>query len=236
MANQNKINGLSPVAYLSGAAYTGAARMYAIPISDTTASYAIGDVVQSATSTGSTIGCDPTGVPYVQKLTAGTAVVPVGVIVGVRVADPGPSLQATNLDLTQTFILAGTRTAVRYVYVADDPNLLFSAFIGSAGVTLANLRKNANLGSFYSGADQTYAVNQNATVTTLLNPAAPYSNLVLVASNTTATFPMQVLGTYQTPNNTATATAAAGAYVQVLCRFNFHEFGVATASNLLAPS
>jgi hypothetical protein len=236
MANQNKINGLSPVAYLSGAAYTGAARMYAIPISDTTASYAIGDVVQSATSSGSTIGCDTTGVPYVQKLTAGTAIVPVGVIVGVRVADPGPSLQGTNLDLTQTFILAGTRTAVRYVYVADDPNLLFSAFIGSAGVTLANLRKNAALGSYYSGADQTYAVNQNATVTTLLSQNAPYSNLVLVSSNTTPTLPIQVLGTYQTPNNTATATAAAGAYVQVLCRFNYHEFGVATASNLTAPS
>ena len=235
MANSNKINGLSPVSYLSGAAYTGAARLYAIPVSDTTASYAIGDVVQSATSSGSTIGCEASGIPYVQKLTAGTAVVPLGVIVGVRVADPTVTLQGVNIDLTTTYIVAGSRTAVRYVYVADDPNLLFSAFIGSAGVTLANLRKNAALGVYYSGADQTYAVNQNATVTSL-TPSSPYSDLVLVSSNVTATLPIQVLGLYQTPNNTATATAAAGAYAQVLCRFNYHEFGVATASNLLAPS
>jgi hypothetical protein len=236
MANINKINGLSPVAYLSGAAYTGAARLYAIPTSDTTASYAIGDVVQSATSTGSTVGADANGVPYVQKLTAGTAVVPLGVIVGFQVANPGPSLQAITLDLTQTYITASTRTSVRYVMVADDPNLVFAAYIGSAGITLANLRKNAALGSFYSGANQTYAVNQNATVTNLLSPNAPYSNIVLVSPAATATLPIQILGANQMPLNTATSTAADGAYLQVLCRFNYHEFGVATASNLLAPS
>jgi hypothetical protein len=117
------------------------------------------------------------------------------------------------------------------VYVADDPNLLFTAFIGSAGVTLANLRRNANLKSYYTGADQTYAIDQS----TYLSSSAPYSNLVLASSATTATQPIQVLGLYQAPNNTATSTAAAGAYAQVLCRFNFHEFGVATASNFVAP-
>lgn len=236
MANINRINGFSPISSVTGLPWAAPGRKYAIPISDTTASYAIGDIVQSATSSGSTVGCDPQGFPYVQKLTAGTGVVPLGIIVGVEVADPSTSLQGASLLLENTFILAGTRTAVRYVYVCDDPNILFMGFIGSAGVTLATLRKNSAIGSYYSSADQTYAVNQNATVTTLLSPNSPYSNLVLVSNASTATLPIQMLGLYLSPDNSATAVAAAGAYTRVVCKWNYHEFGLpSTASNFVAP-
>lgn len=222
MANSNKINGFSPVGYLSGAAYTGAARTYAIPVADTTASYAIGDVVRIAG------GSDANGIPYAIKIPAaeGQAFVPVGVVVGVSVADAGVSLQAANLDLTTTYIVAGTRTAVRYIRVADDPNLLWAASIGVTGTnsTLAKLGNyNAGLGSVYSGADQTYAIDQNATVTTLLSPNAPYSNIVLTGVATTATLPVRLMGLYQTPDN------GIGAYARVLCRFQWHEYGWSVA-------
>jgi len=223
MANVNKINGFTPAGYLSGAAYTGAARMYAIPTTDTTASYAIGDVVQSAGS------ADANGVMFVKKVPAASAssAIVLGVVVGVSVADASVSLVAASLDLTQTYILAGTRTAVRYVYVADDPNLLFECSVGSGGMVLTSAGKNFGLASFYTGADQTYAIDQSA----YLAPASPYSNVVLANVNTTNTLPVRALGIRQTTDNTITATAAAGAYARVLCRFNNHEFGNATGTN-----
>lgn len=221
MANTNKINGLSPVGYLNGAAYSGQARMYAIPTSDTTASYAIGDIVQSAG------GSDANGIPYIIKVPAASAssFVAVGVIVGTSIADAGVSLVGTTLNLEQTYILSGTRTATRYVYVADDPNLLFEASAGltATNITLAKMRYNTGIGSFYSGADQTYAISQN----TYLGPNAPYSNIILSSAtvNTTNTLPIQMLGLAQKSDN------AIGAYARILCRFNNHEFGVATGTN-----
>lgn len=225
MANTARVNGFSPVKYLSGAPYNGACNRYAIPTSDTTASYAIGDVVVSAG------GSDANGVPYVKKVPAINAsdFKALGVIVGISPVDAGNSLQGTTLDLNQSYILAGTRTAVRYVFVADDPNLVFEVGGGvtATNLTLAKARYNAGIGSIYSGADQTYAINQNATVTDLLKPGAPFSNVAITSAtvNTTNTLPIQLLGLVQRIDNEV------GAYERLLCRFNNHEFGVATGTN-----
>ena len=221
MANTNKINGFNPVGYLNGAAYSGQARMYAIPTADTTASYAIGDVVQSRG------GSDANGLPYVIKVPAANAsnFVALGVVVGVSVADAGVSLVGTTLNLEQTYITAGTRTAVRYVYIADDPNLLYEVSAGTTAtnITLAKMRYNSGIGSWYTAADQTYAIDQ----TTYLAPSSPYSNIILSSAtvNTTNTLPVQMLGLSQKPDN------AIGAYARILCRFNNHEFGNATGTN-----
>ena len=221
MANTNKINGFSPVGYLNGAAYSGQARMYAIPTADTTASYAIGDVVQSRG------GSDANGLPYVIKVPAASAssFVALGVIVGVSVADAGVSLVGTSLSLENTYIVSGSRTSVRYVYVADDANLLYEVSAGTTAtnITLAKMRYNTGIGSWYSSADQTYAIDQ----TTYLAPSSPYSNIILSSAtvNTTNTLPVQMLGLSQKSDN------AIGAYARILCRFNNHEFGVATGTN-----
>jgi len=225
MANTNKINGASPIGYLNGASWNSQGRMYAIPTSDTTASYAIGDIVMSAA------GSDANGVPYIKKIPAASAssFVALGIVVGIRVADPGVSLQGPSLSLENTFLVAGTRTTTRYAYVVDDPNVLFtiSAGLTETNITLAKMRYNTGIGSFYSGADQTYAINQNATVTTLLSPNAPYSNVIIPSTTvaTTNTLPIQMLGLFQASDN------AIGAYARILCRFNNHEFGVATGTN-----
>lgn len=225
MANTARVNGFSPVKYLSGAPYNGACNRYAIPVADTTASYAIGDVVMSAG------GTDANGVPYVKKIPAANAsdFKALGVVVGISPVDAGVSLEGNTLDLNKTYILAGTRTEVHYVYVADDPNLVFEVAGGvtTTNLTLAKGRYNAGIGSVYSAADQTYAINQNATVTDLLKPSAPFSNVAIVSStvNTTNTLPVQLLGLVQRVDNEV------GAYERLLCRFNNHEFGVATGTN-----
>jgi hypothetical protein len=220
LANVNRIRGFSPNSYLNGAPWNGQARLYAIPVSDTTASYAIGDVVQSAG------GSDANGICYIKKAAAGmnAAGAALGVIVGIRVADPGVSLVGTSLMLEQLYLVAGTRANVRYVYVADDPNILFEVSAGATAtnITLAKMRYNAGLGSYYSGADQTYAIDQNASVTTL-SPSSPYSNTIVASGTvaTTASLPLQIVGLVQRDDNSV------GAYASLLVKFNFHEFGMA---------
>jgi hypothetical protein len=232
--NSNRINGFSPHSYLNGAPYNGQARLYAIPVSDTSASYAIGDVVQSAG------GSDPDGIIYIKKAVAGlnAAGAVLGVIVGIRVANPGVSLQGVNLGLETNYITAGTRTSIEYVYVADDPQILFevSAGLTATNITLAKMRYNAGLGSFYSGADQTYAIDQNASVTTL-SQSSPYSNVIVPSSTVavTASLPLSIMGLVQRADNPGTNV---GAYSRLLVKFNFHELGAtaqvgAAATNFL---
>lgn len=219
MANTARVNGFSPVKYTSGAPYNGACNLYAIPTSDTTASYAIGDVVVSAG------GSDANGIPFVVKVPAANAsnFKALGVVVGVSPVDAGVSLVGANLDLTQLYIPTGTRTSVRYVWIADDPNLLFEVSAGTTATnfTLAKARYNAGIAS-NTGSDVTYAISQ-----TSLTPSAPVSNIVLSSAtvNTTNTLPVQMLGLVQRIDNEV------GAYSRILCRFNTHEFGVATGTN-----
>lgn len=206
MANINAPKGFSPVGNLQGGPWNQQGRLYAIPTSDTTNSYAVGDVVMSATS------ADPDGVPYVQKWGGATttSALPLGIIVGIRVADPGVSLVASSLDLTQSYISAGTRTAVRYVYVVDDPMVLFEAQFDATAIALTDLHKNAAV---------TVTANQT------LTQSAPMSSLVLTGPAVTATLPIRLLGLIQRPDN------ATGAYAKVLCKWNYHEFGVTAGAS-----
>jgi hypothetical protein len=112
MANINAPKGFSPVATIQGNAWNEQGRLYAIPSTDATSTYAIGDVVMSAAS------ADANGVPYVQKWGGATttSALPLGIIVGIRVADPGVSLQGNDLALSQNFV-PKTKTRAYYVYV-----------------------------------------------------------------------------------------------------------------------
>ena len=206
MANVNKPTGFSPVGNLLGGKWNEQGRVYAIPTSDTTNSYAIGDCVMSAS------GSDANGVRNIQKWGGATttSALPLGIIVGIRVADPGVSLVGTTLDLTQTYIPAGTRTNVRYVYVVDDPFVLFETQFDATGATQAQLSLNA-------------AVTISAANQTSLAPSAPYSDMVLTGPAVTATLPIRLLGAVQRTDNQV--TSAASPYVRVLCKFNYHEYG-----------
>ena len=200
MANANTPRGLSPVGTLTGAAYNEQGRLYAIA-NDGTNTYAIGDVVKVAG------GGDANGVPYVTK--AATTDLPLGVIVGIRVADPGVSLQGTTLTLEQIYL--GLNAGTRYVYVVDDPSVVFSIESDATGVASADLFKNAGM---TITANQTSLSQSSPQSSTVLNSAS------LLSEGTTGSLalPLQVIGIVQSVDN------APGAYANVLVKWNRHQF------------
>jgi hypothetical protein len=213
MALVNKPTGFSPVGSLIGANFNEKGRMYAIPTADTTNSYAIGDVVMSRA------GADANGVRYVQKWGGATttSALPLGIVVGIRVADAGVSLVGDSLALEKSFIEAGTRSSVRYIYVVDDPFVMFEAQFDGTGPTQAQLSLNA-------------AVTISAADQTSLSNSAPFSDMVLTGPAVTATLPVRMLGAVQRPENVLNG-ASATPYLRVLCKWNYHEFGATSGAS-----
>ena len=200
MANANTPRGLSPVGTITGAPFNEQGRLYAIA-NDASNTYAIGDVVKVAGSS------DANGIPYATK--AATTDTPVGVIVGIRVSDPGVSLVGTTLALNTIYLPLSSGT--RYVYVVDDPNVIFEVEGDATGVAAADVFKNAGL---------TITANQ-----TTLAQSAPLSNTVLnassflaIASSGSLALPLQIIGLVQAVNN------APGAYASALVKWNKHQF------------
>ena len=200
MANANTPRGLSPVGTITGAPYNEQGRLYAIA-NDGTNTYAIGDVVKVAGSS------DTTGIPYVTK--AATTDTPVGVIVGIRVADPGVSLVGTTLALNTIYLPLNSGT--RYVYVVDDPSVIFQVTGDSTGVAAADVFKNAGL---TITANQTSLAMSSPLSSTVLNA----SSFLAIASSGSLALPLQIIGLVQASNN------APGAYAQALVKWNKHQF------------
>ena len=200
MANANTPRGLSPVGTITGAAYNEQGRLYAIA-NDGTNTYAIGDVVKVAGSS------DATGIPYVTK--AATTDTPVGVIVGIRVADPGVSLVGTTLALNTIYLPLNSGT--RYVYVVDDPSVIFQVTGDSTGVAAADVFKNAGL---TITANQTSLSQSSPLSSTVLNA----SSFLAIGSSGSLALPLQIIGLVQASNN------APGAYAQALVKWNKHQF------------
>ena len=200
MANANTPRGLSPVGTITGAAYNEQGRLYAIA-NDGTNTYAIGDVVKVAGSS------DTNGVPYVTK--AASTDTPVGVIVGIRVSDPSVSLVGTTLALNTIYL--PLNSGLRYVFVVDDPSVIFEIEGDATGVAAADVFKLAGM---------TITANQ-----TTLAQSAPLSSTVLAASSFLASsasgslaLPLQIIGLVQAVNN------APGAYASALVKWNKHQF------------
>lgn len=200
MANANTPRGLSPVGTITGAPYNEQGRLYAIA-NDGTNTYAIGDVVKVAGSS------DTTGIPYVTK--AATTDTPVGVIVGIRVADPGVSLVGTTLALNTIYL--PLNSGLRYVYVVDDPSVIFQVTGDATGVAAADVFKNAGL---TITANQTSLAMSSPLSSTVLNA----SSFLAIASSGSLALPLQIIGLVQASNN------APGAYAQALVKWNKHQF------------
>jgi len=200
MANTNAPRGLSPVGTITGAPFNEQGQLYAIA-NDASNTYAIGDVVKLGT------GGDVNGVPYCIK--AATTDIPLGVIVGIRVADPGVSLQGTNIDLSKVYL--SLSSGVRYAQVVTDPNIIFAIESDATGVAAADVNKNAGM---------TITANQ-----TSLSQSAPLSSTVINAASLLAqgssgslALPLTIIGLTQRPDN------APGAYSDVRVIFNRHQF------------
>lgn len=210
-----KPNGLWPIGTVSGASWNEQGNLYYIP-TDGTNTYAIGDVVKSAG------GADVNGIPKVVKATSGD--VPLGIIVGFRVANPGVSLVGTNLDLTKPgFILKSAGD--QYCMVVDDPNIIFEVSgDNTTALNIADLHKNANL-------------TITADDTTNL-ASGPFSTIVVTSGsvNTTPTFVVRLLGAVQRVDNVMTSSTVAGTAIRLRAKWNLHEFGAAyvTSGNFTA--
>lgn len=126
MANSNAPTGFRPVKYRSGAPYNGAANMYFVPSSDSTALF-IGDPVIVAGS------ADPAGVATVTRATAASAGRISGVVVGIVPTNATTAAYKYRPASVDTYIL-----------VADDPDLVFECQEDAVGGALAATDVNLN--------------------------------------------------------------------------------------------
>lgn len=188
MANPNTPYGLRPYAYASGAPYNGAVQVYYVPVGNATALY-MGDPVTVVTNSS-----DGNGVPTVAIGTAGGGAYITGCFVG-RANNAGqatiPVLQSNNVYLPAS--------TAAYVYVADDPNLVFAIQEDGAMVTGASSR-NADL-----------VAGTGSTVT-----AQSGWQLSSASLQTTATLQLRIMRMLQETDN------AVGTNAKWLCRINLH--------------
>jgi len=209
MANPAAPHGLQPVQTQDGNPWNGKANLYHIQSTDTKAYYN-GDIVQlvpAAGLNGSTQGSDINGVPNITGFTGSqTACLPIGAIVGVQVAPIGVGAgqtQGTAVNLNLQFVPAAKLNDY-YVWVADDPSLLFE-IQGSASLAAA----------------QATTVGSNASFlpTAPANTIGPLSATVVDTIAVTATLPLKIVGIPYRPN------VAFGVNMPLLVVFNTHQYG-----------
>lgn len=208
MANANKPQGLSPHSYLNGSIWNGQATVYAIPTTDTSNAYSIGDPVTLGGS------ADANGIPTVVLCGAGDTAGnegtrrPLGAIVGLAPSGNvyGGAVGAGGNQFAGVVIPAGTRTATVYVLVADDPNLLYEMQEGGVGTALAAADLGINI-NLLSGTNNSYI-----------------SGWLLDNNSkaTTSTYQMQLMRLVQKADN------ALGANAKWLVRINAHPFKAGT--------
>jgi hypothetical protein len=153
MANPNTPYGLRPYAYMSGAPYNGAARTYYVPVGNGTALY-FGDPVNIVPGSS-----DGNGVPVCEIASAGSGHQITGVFAGIT-NNAGLPQNLITLQQTQTPYLAAAQAA--YIYVTDDPFLLYAIQEnsigggGAGGFVTSNAAAGAN-GNLIAGAGSTYS-------------------------------------------------------------------------------
>ena len=186
MANPNAPRGLIPYAYASGAPYNGSVNVYYVPAGNATALY-IGDPVTVITNSS-----DGNGIQSVGIGAAGGGAYITGAFMGLA----NNAGQATIPVLQSSTVYLPASTAA-YVYVADDPNLLWWAQEDGAMVSGASGR-NVDL---VAGAGSTYT---------------GYSGWQIASSTlaTTATLQMRIMRMLQESDN------AVGTNAKWLCRIN----------------
>lgn len=195
------MSGLIPVRHRNGAPYNGAATRYFVPATDSNAMY-LGDVVAFA---GSADTSGKYATVALATLAAGNPVL--GPIVGVELV----SDETKNTDPSDERVYRAASTAA-YVWVADDPDLIFKIKEDAAGAAL----EAADVGNIGIAA----AGGGGSTVT-------GRSSLVLDSSDfdaTTANAQYRLLGLEDTPDNAlGSGTTAAVGYFLVSIHGLMHQ-------------
>jgi hypothetical protein len=193
MANTSRPNGFRPIKYLNGAAWNGQATRYAVATNEGTAIYT-GDLVKING------GADPNGIRAVTRAAASDAVV--GPVIAVEVV-------ASRLNTPESSVAASAAGAVRYVFVADDPNLLFEAeaFWSTTTAGTTGGMQAASVG-----------LNYNFTVGTPSTTTGQSGMLVdVTTATTTNTFPLKAIEVTQRVDNEI------GQYDKVIVKINKHQ-------------
>jgi len=198
MPNVSRINGFRPVKTITGAAWNGQATRYFIPSGNATNTF-VGDLVKlDATGDTTAAGGKNKGIRTVTQATATGAVV--GVIVGLEI-DP------TNLNTPQY----RTASTGRYVYVADDPNLVFEAQEDAVG---------GALGVADVGLNVDFIVGTGSTST-----GASAMQIDTSTKATTATLPLKIVEFVQRDDNEVDSANA-----KVLVKINNHQLAASTGT------
>lgn len=113
MANSDKPFGLRPVRHLNGSPWNGATNKYVVPSGTTiTNGLYVGDAVLKLNT-----GANSAGVPAITAATVGDGQYITGVVVG---------FEPDYDNLNHNYITANVATTSdRYVYVCDDPDVIF---------------------------------------------------------------------------------------------------------------
>ncbi|WP_342626914.1 hypothetical protein AAC691_11040 [Nguyenibacter vanlangensis] len=189
--NANSPFGLRPMAYASGAPYGGGVQVYYVPASNATPLF-LGDPVLALGG-----AADASGVPAVGIAAAGASGPITGVMQGI--ANNAGETVLPVLQNQTPYLPAGQAA---YIYVADDPNLVFAVQEDSIGGALPAGAASSNA-SLVAGA--------GSTVSSLSGWQLQSSSL-----GTAAGGQMRILRAYQSIDN------AIGANARWLCRINLH--------------
>lgn len=197
--NPNAPYGAQPVMMGDGTAWNGKLSLYVIPSTDGS-EFRVGDWVKLAA------GADANGVPACAKAAAAQAVC--GAICGIDPVPPTASLSGAGIDLSAMSIPA-TKTKDYYVWVCDDPNVIFAMRGDTTGTNqvAANANKNCQI--------------------TVTNPSPdrPYSASVIDSSTIAATQAhiFKLRGLVRKPGNEF------GASAEWYLKVNQHQLGQNTA-------
>lgn len=196
MSNVSRVNGFNPIKYLNGAAYNGQANLYFIPSTNAVATF-VGDLVKAET-TGDTAatGGKALGIQTVVQAAASDAVL--GVVVGFAI-DP------LNLNSPQM----RNASVGKYVYVSDDPNVLYEVQTSNGTAVLGDVGNNANF-AVAAGSTSTGTSGMTLDVGTIL---------------TTATLPLKIMGFTQRVDNDNTSAQA-----KLLVKLNNDQFNSGTGT------
>lgn len=201
MANANSPKGLQPIAYMSGAPWGGAVRTYWVPSNNATALY-MGDPVNLIGNSS-----DANGVPGVVIASAGSGHQILGAFLGIS---NNAGLLVDTLLQSQTPYLAANQAA--YVYVTDDPFLLYEVQEDSAGGTA--MTANA------AGGNANLVAGAGSTVTSFSGWQLQSSSLSQAGSDSTKQ--LRIIQAYQKINNIvgATGTPEIGVNAKWLVKIN----------------
>jgi hypothetical protein len=149
MANSNTPYGLRAYAYMSGAPYNGAVRTYYVPVGNATALY-FGDPVNLVAGSS-----DGNGVSVAEIASAGSTHQILGTYAGIS-----NNAGVTTIPLLQSQTPYLPAATAAYIYVTDDPFLLYAIQEnsigggGSGGYILSNAAASAN-GNLIAGTGST---------------------------------------------------------------------------------